>query len=785
MPGVYKASIVPHWFDNNRKFWYRNSLRGGASEFVLVDAEKGVRQPAFDQAKLAAALSKAINQEIKAGHLPFTNIDFVPSGTAVKFDVAGKIWSCDLNTYRCTPVGTNEERKASPDPSVHSASAGADSQESFAAIEAEATATLEDDDLDLSPFRQDQSAQQPAQAGQGRGRRGGGAQREVNSADGNWTAFVTNFNLYIRPARGGAAVQLSGDGATNDSYGMLSWSPDSKSLVAWRIEPGDNGQIYWIQSSPEGGGRAIMTQQAYPQAGDKMPTYELNLFDVESRRQIKPKVDRMEFRRPNLRWRKDGAHFTYEQEDRGHTRFRVIDVDPRTGAVRNVIDEKARTFIWTDHTDAFRGQLQVTTYLSESDEIIYASEQDGWRHLYLYDIKEAKLENQITKGEWLVRGITRIDEDKLQIWFEAGGFYPGQDPYYIQYCRVSFNGTGLTALTEGNGTHSIAYSPDGKYIIDTYSRLSDLPPVNELRRVSDGKRVCKLEESDISELKARGWMGAETFVAKARDGKTDIYGTIERPPNFDPSKKYPILEDIYAGPQGTPSVCVPTAFSSAPGHSNYTRAGIIVVRIEGMGTANRSKAFQDVCWHDLGDAGFPDRILWMQAAAKKYPYMDTNRIGIYGTSAGGQNAAGAVIFHPEWYKVAVANCGCHDNRIDKASWNEQWMGYLPHDKIWSKDPDNWYSKSSNVDNASKLAAKLFLIVGEEDHNVPTDCTYKLVNELIRTSKDFDLLVVPGADHGASSPVNNRYTANRTQDYLIRNLVGGDLANRNNRGPQKK
>ena len=241
----------------------------------------------------------------------------------------------------------------------------------------------------------------------------------------------------------------------------------------------------------------------------------------------------------------------------------------------------------------------------------------------------------------------------------------------IHYYRVNFDGTGLVALTEGNGNHSIQYSPDRKYLIDTYSRV-DMAPVHELRRVADGKLVCELEKADITELQASGWQPPEVFVAKGRDGTTDIWGIICRPAHLDPSKKYPVIEYIYAGPQGS---FVPKTFSPARRFAALTDLGFIVVQIDGMGTANRSKAFHDVCWHNLKDAGFPDRILWHQAVAGKYSYYDTDRVGIYGTSAGGQNSTGAVLFHPDFYKVAVSACGCHDNRMDKASWNEQWMGY--------------------------------------------------------------------------------------------------------------
>ncbi len=336
-----------------------------------------------------------------------------------------------------------------------------------------------------------------------------------------------------------------------------------------------------------------------------------------------------------------------------------------------------------------------------------------------------------------------------------------QDPYLIHYYRVNFDGTDLVALTEGNGHHSITYAPDRKYLIDKYDRI-DLAPVHELRRVSDGKLVCELEKADDSELRAGGWEPPEVFVAKGRDGKTDIWGIICRPRNFDPNKKYPVIENIYAGPQGS---FVPKRWSTTRPYSNLTDLGFIVAKIDGMGTANRSKAFHDVCWKNLKDAGFPDRILWHQAAAKKYAYYDISRVGIYGTSAGGQNSTGGVLFHPEFYKVAVSGSGCHDNRMDKASWNEQWMGYLvgPH-----------YAESSNVDNARRLRGKLLLIVGELDKNVPPESTLRVADALIREGKDFDYLVVPNAGHGSGGA----YGARRMQDFFVRHLHGVEPPDRN-------
>jgi dipeptidyl aminopeptidase/acylaminoacyl peptidase len=718
--GVYKAQITPHWFQNNTRFWYRNDLAGGAKEFILVDAEQGTRQPAFDHAKLAAALSKAAGEEFKADRLPFSAIQFTEDGKAVMFEAAGKTWQCDLNSYACATT-TN---------AMQSSEYG-------------------------GQFRDGRFG--------GGGRGGRGFSRR--SPDGKWTAVVRNFNVYVRSEANGSEIQLSQDGSTNNAYRLPEWSPDSQALIAWRVEPGDIGDVYLIQSSPPGGGRAVLHTRPYAQAGDRFPRYELNVFEMADHKQIKPEVDRFEHEwlTPELHWEKDNVHFTYQQEDRGHQRLRLIEVDDRSGAVRNLVDERTKTFIWTAHMEGPEALgIRIFTYLTNSDEIIYASERDGWRHLYLVDPKAGGIVNQITKGDWVVRGINYIDGARRQIWFLASGMNPGEDPYFLEYYRINFDGTGLVALTEGNGNHTVQFSPDRKYLIDTYSRV-DMAPVNNLRRCSDGALVCKLEEADISELKATGWQPPAVFVAKGRDGKTDIWGNIYRPRKLDPAKKYPVLEDIYAGPQDS---YTPKSFSSFDRYSWYNEHGFIVVKLDGMGTANRSKAFHDVCWHNLKDAGFPDRILWIKAAAAKYPYIDLDRVGIFGTSSGAQSAAGALLFHNDFYKVAVANSGCHDNRLDKASWNEQWMGYMPPDKLWQPGPDNWYSASSNIDNAGKLKGHLLLIVGEMDSNVPPESTMRFVDALIKAHKDFDMLEVPGANHGAGSWL----TTQKTHDFFLRYLL---------------
>jgi dipeptidyl aminopeptidase/acylaminoacyl peptidase len=383
------------------------------------------------------------------------------------------------------------------------------------------------------------------------------------------------------------------------------------------------------------------------------------------------------------------------------------------------------------------------------------SERDGWNHLYLYDARAGRVKNQITKGEWVVRAVDRVDDEKRQIWFRLGGHHAAQDPYYVHFARINFDGTGLTLLTEGDGTHAITYSPDQRFLLDTYSRV-DMPPVTELRRADTGKLVCLLERGDASALLKTGWKMPERFVAKGRDGRTDIYGVIYRPTSFRASRKYPVVEAIYAGPQGS---FVPKAWSALHGAQSVAELGFILVQIDGMGTSNRSKAFHDVCWKNLADAGFPDRIPWMKEAARTRPFMDLARVGIYGGSAGGQNALGGLLFHPEFYKVGVADCGCHDNRMDKIWWNELWMG-------WPVGPE--YAASSNVDNAKNLQGKLMLVVGEVDTNVDPSSTMQVVNALVKADKDFDLLIVPGAGHGATGPP---YGQRRMRDFLVRNLLG--------------
>jgi dipeptidyl aminopeptidase/acylaminoacyl peptidase len=756
---VFKTTVAPQWYAENTRFWYRNDLKDGTKEFIVVDAEKGARMPAFDHEKLAVGLTKATDTKYEAKKLPFQTIEFVDVDKAVRFGVGDKFWQCDLASYECKPSASGPKAEIDP-PAEPNDDVRDYSENSYDPLPAG----------ELSPDEWAELEQEQAQKKGAGQKKGGGGKGfaptavfgNAKSSDGKWTAFIKDHNAWLRDANG-KETQLTQAGVEGDAFNAFTWAPDSKVVVAYRSTPGDNKTVYRIETSPTDQLYARLHEKGYPRAMDKMSTHEPWLIDVENMKAIKVDVDRIDFRGiPRLRWSKDNATFTFEKTDRGHQRFRVIEVSARTGATRNIIDEKSDSMV-NHYSDGVKNDTFYLQYLDDSQELVYLSEMDGWKHLYLIDAKAGKIKHQMTKGEWVVRKINKMDVEKRQMWFQASGIFPDQDPYLIHFCRVNFDGTGFVVMTKGNGNNSVQYSPDNKYLIATYSRV-DMAPVHELRRVSDGSKVCDVDKADISALEATGWRFPEVFVAKGRDGKTDIWGYVVRPSNFDPNKKYPVIENIYAGPH---SSHVRKTFSAAEPLQAMADLGFILVKIEGMGTMNRSRAFHAVCWQNLKDAGFPDRILWMKALAAKYAYVDIDRVGIYGTSAGGQNACGAVLLHPEFYKVAVASCGCHDNRLDKSSWNEAWMGkYGPH-----------YEASSNITLAPKLQGHLLLIVGEMDTNVPPESTYRVVDALIKAGKDFDLIVVPGLGHSNGGPHGDR----RRIDYFRQHLQGVQPPNHNAKG----
>ena len=738
---VYRDVVDPHWFTvsggESNRFWYRVSTAMGEHEFIVVDAAAGTRAPAFDHDRLAKGLSDQLGKTVEPHKLPFEAIRFADDGKSVRLISSNAAWQCDLDTYKVT------------ESSLEAGDRGAN--QGF--------------------------GRRGRRGGPAAGPRGGGPPQSggVKSPDGHWEAFVHGHNLWVRDVKSGQETPLSYDANPNDSYARdesrnraiemefatqdpatptpdAVWAPDSRHLVAMKLRPGTDRKVYLVLSSPDDQLQPKLESYPYLKPGDQVPIRMPHLFDVEAKKEIP--VDNSLFANPwslsDLRWDTNSSRFTFLFNQRGHQVLRVLAVDAQSGAVKPIVDEESKTFI--DYSGKYYSE-----YLEDTGELIWMSERDGWNHLYLYDAKTGAVKNQITKGEWVVDNVVRVDKDKRQVWFRASGIVPGQDPYYYHLCRINLDGTDLKILTEGDGTHTTQFSPDYKYFLDSWSRV-DQPPITVLRNSTDGKVICKLEEADASELYATGWQNPEHFVARARDGVTDIYGVIWRPKGFDAAKKYPVIEDIYAGPHG---FFAPKEFRAAYQQKRLADRGFIVVQMDGMGTSGRSKKFHDVCWKNLADAGFPDRILWIRAAAAKYPYMDLTRVGIYGTSAGGQDSLRGMLDHGDFYKVCVSDCGCHDNRMDKIWWNEQWMGW---------PIDDSYTRCSNVTDAHKLQGKLLLMVGEADHNVDPSSTMQVVNALIKSDKDFDLLVMPGADHGVA---RTPYGAKRLEEYFVKNFLGDE------------
>ncbi len=717
---VVNAPEPAVWLADGSRFWYRKAVKGG-NAFVLVDAATQQTRPAFDHERLATALSSAANHAYTAVTLPFRAVTFVDSARSIvvtfvdssRSTVAGAdstTWRCDLVAYRCGRDSTGAGGRG-------------------------------------------------GRGGRGGGRGGAaGADQPRLAPDGKSEAFIRNFNIAVRSVGSGSDSLISSDGSEGSSYTLqsIAWSPDSRKLAAYRVTPGYRRMVRYVESSPVDQVQPKTFERFYAKPGDALDVQQPVVFDLGSRRQIvlENALFPNSYGMTRLEWRKDSRAVTFEYNQRGHQVYRVLEADAASGHVRAVIDERMPTF-FEYSAKKFRFDIDDGT------EVLWMSERDGWNHLYLYDGVTGRVKSQVTKGKWVVRGVDSVDVAKRQIWFRASGMNPKQDPYFVHYYRIGFDGAGLTALTDADGTHAVRFSPDRQFYVDTWSRV-DLAPVSQLRRTSDQKVVLDLDRGDASALVKAGWHAPEPFVAKGRDGTTDIWGVIIRPSNFDPARRYPVIENIYAGPQDS---FVPKGFSAFNAMGALAELGFVVVQIDGMGTSNRSKAFHDVAWKNLGDAGFPDRILWHKAVAAKYPWYDITRVGIYGTSAGGQNALGGLLFHPEFYKVGFSAAGCHDNRMDKIWWNEQWMG-------WPIGPE--YGASSNVDNAAKLQGRLLLLVGELDTNVDPSSTFQVVNALIRANKMFDLLVIPGANHTNGGPYGDR----KRNDFFVHQLLGVEPPDRN-------
>ena len=566
------------------------------------------------------------------------------------------------------------------------------------------------------------------------------ARREVRQAapDSSQVAYIRDNNVWISKMDNSEPCQLSFDGTDGEPYVRILWSPDGRKIAALKRQAVETRQIQLRESRPEDQIQPRYRPLAYAKPGDRLAQSTPALFDVKERRQIaldRP-VPMDQYSLSLGRWSPDSGFFTFEYNQRGHQLYEYNAVDAATGAVRTLARETSDTFIY--YNDLWR-------YLfSDGKQSLWISERDDWRHLYLIDNRTLRM-RQLTKGSWNVREIHKVDEAGGFILANANGLAAasGEDPYNKHVIRIDIATGRVTDLTPENANHTVVFNRSFTAFVDNYSR-PDLPGTSVLRSAEDGRVLLTLQQTDIRDLLKDGFTMPEVFSAKGRDGVTDIWGTIYRPFHFNPRKKYPVVEYIYAGPHD--SHVVKDFAAAPPRFSRLLELGFIVVTIDGMGTDNRSKSFQDVAWRNLKDAGFPDRILWIREAVKKYPYMDISKMGIYGYSAGGQNAMAALLFHPEFYKVGVALCGCHDNRMDKIWWNEQWMGY---------PIGPWYAESSNVDNAWRLEGKLFLINGEVDDNVDPASTLQVISELIRHGKDFEQLYLPGYSHNLGAAWINK------------------------------
>jgi dipeptidyl aminopeptidase/acylaminoacyl peptidase len=574
-----------------------------------------------------------------------------------------------------------------------------------------------------------------------RPRQGGGARRADRSADGKNRIEIRDFNIVLN------GKPLTRDGTDRHYFERgVYWSPDGSKFLAVRTKAGRRRVVNLIESSPKDSIDPKLHTFRYDKPGDDLDVTSFYLFDAVAAKEIP--LDTALFPTPwslgEVRWAADSQSFTFAYNQRGHQVVRILEADANSGKVRAIINEECKTFFDYAHK-------RFVWYRDK--DIVWMSERDGWNHLYRVD-RQTGQAVQLTKGQWVVRGVDRIDEKAGHIYFRAGGIVPDQSPYHVHFCRVNMDGSELTRLTDGDGTHKVQWSPDGKYLVDSWSRV-DLAPRSVLRDAT-GKHLLDLDEAKLDALLKTGWQMPERFVAKGRDGTTDIWGVICKPTTFDPKKKYPVLEYIYAGPQ---SAFVPQEFRPFFFMQEMAELGFIVVQIDGMGTSHRSKAFHDVCWKNLGDSGFRDRIAWLKAAAQDRPWMDLSRVGIWGGSAGGQSSTRALLAHGDFYKVAVSDCGCHDNRVDKVWWNELWMG-------WPIGPH--YKEQSNVTNAHRLKGKLMLVVGEMDRNVDPASTLQVVAALVKADKDFELLFLPGAGHGAAeSPYGRRKRA----EFFVKHLLG--------------
>ena len=603
---------------------------------------------------------------------------------------------------------------------------------------------------------------------------------DVYSPNGKKAAFIRNWNLWVRDADTKKETQLTTDGVENFGYAtdnagwkkseqaILLWSPDSKKIATFQQDQRHVSDMYLVSANS---GTPKLSSWKYPLPVDKdIIRIQRVIIEVDNAKIIRLNIP-ADPRRGTLcddiscsgnfddnEWNADATKLAFVSTSRDHKEEKMRIADAVTGEVKEVFEEKVAT-----QYESGQGKINWH-WLAATNEIIWYSERDNWGHLYLYNATTGQLKNQVTKGDFVVTRLLKVDEQKRVLFFEANGREKGRDPYFSHFYRIDFDGQHLQLLTPEDGNHDIDLSPDGKYFTDNYSK-PDVAPIAVLRDMN-GKLIATLEKTDISRLTAAGWKAPEPIVVKSRDSKWDLYGLMFTPTTLDKTKKYPVINYIYPGPQGG-GVGSRSFSVSRSDHQALAELGFIVVIIDGTCNPDRSKSFHDVCYGNMADNTLEDQISGLKQLAATRSYMDLDRVGVWGHSGGGYATAAAMFRYPDFYKVGISESGNHDNRIYEDDWGERYIGLLVKD---AKGKSN-YEDQANQNFASGLKGKLMLAHGGMDDNVPPYNTYLVVDALIKANKDFDLVIFPQARHGYGA--DSYYMMRRRWDYFVRYLQGAE------------